>query len=199
MSRIINQLQGLTYLRLCLERLHLNDQLEKALLLLKRHKDRLTSLRLEGQDVRIWLSRIANTFSSKDGFPVLEEFFGVWTRWMSNIECQWIVSMVSIRPRPRIPLKVFGVTDGYIHEHDWTPVIRAIDLSTIEELHFTLSSFRQNHLELLVDRIANSAGKSLLPLRVLEFKRAKITDNDTTRTILARVREKAPKVEIRWS
>ncbi|KAF9360366.1 hypothetical protein BGX34_007807 [Mortierella sp. NVP85] len=96
LSRVINQSQGLTYLRLSLGNLHLDDQLEKALLLLQRHKDRLTSLRLEGQHVDQWLSRIAQHFPNNDGFPVLEELFlgGLGTHWISDITYQWIAWMV---------------------------------------------------------------------------------------------------------
>ena len=199
MSRVIKQSQGLTYLRLSLESLERKDQLEKALFLLGRHKDQLTSLRLGGRKVDVWLLRIAQTFPDKDGFPVLEEFFveGRWGNMTSRIGRQWVASVVSIRQQPRTPLKVFGVTDYRVLEQNWETLILAIDFSTIEELHFNVLSFRQKHLELLVVRIVAS-GESLLPLRVLDLKDTVIADSDTTRGLLARVREKAPKVEIRW-
>jgi hypothetical protein len=199
MSRVINQSQGLTCLQLSLQRLDEGDQLEKALLLLERHKERLTSLHLNGQNAQQWLPRIAQTFPDKSSFPVLEEFFlrSYWWPVVSAIECRWIASMVSIHQQPRTPLKVFSVSDDWFFGYDWKPVIQAIDFSTMEELHFNALSFRQKHLELLVDRIADS-GESLLPLRVLGLSGTFIKDNDTERRMSARVREKAPNAEIRW-
>ncbi|KAF9350001.1 hypothetical protein BGX34_001459 [Mortierella sp. NVP85] len=149
-SRVINQSQGLTYLRLNFESLNLDNQLEKALFLLERHKDRLSSLHLKGGEEEKWLSRIAQHFPNNDGFPVLEEFFfgGLGTHW-------------------------------------------------IKELHFNDYSFGDTQLELLVNQIT-AAVKFLLQLRVLDLKGTHITDKDTTREMLARVREKAPQVEIPW-
>ncbi|KAF9360367.1 hypothetical protein BGX34_007808 [Mortierella sp. NVP85] len=197
MSRVINQSQGLTYLRLSLGNLHLNHQLEKALLLLERHKDRLTSLRLEGLHVHQWLPRIIERFPNNDGFPALEEFFlgGLWTHWISDIECRWIASMVSTRSQPRIPLKAFGVADIRFFGQDWTPVILAIDLSTIEELYFRNLAL-DHEMKLLIHRIMDG-NVSSLPLRLLDFKGT--TPNDhTAREMFARIREKAPQAEIRW-
>ena len=203
MDRVINRSKGLTYLGLSLEKLDEGNQLGKALLLLGRHKDRLTSLRLLGWSVEQWLPRIAQTFPDKDGFPVLEEFFvgNLWTNFMSDIERQWIVSKVSTRPQRRTLLKVFGITDGptngRYYLHDWKPVILAIDISTVERLHFKTPSFCQDDLRLLADRIANS-GKSLLPLRVFDLEGTSTSDNDITRGILARIREKTPRVVVQW-
>ncbi|KAF9360370.1 hypothetical protein BGX34_007811 [Mortierella sp. NVP85] len=137
MDRIINRSQGLKYLGLSLEKLDESNQLGKALFLLGRYKERLTSLRL------------------------------------------------------------VGITNGRYFLHDWKPVILAIDISTVEELYFGAPSFYQGDLELLAGRITNS-GKSLLPLRVLNFKDTSIKYDDATRGVLARIREKAPQVEVRW-
>jgi hypothetical protein len=71
----------------------------------------------------------------------------------------------------------------------------AIDLSTIEELHFKGINLHEG-MKILADRIMDS-GVSPLPLRLLDF-RGTSPNNDTTREMFARIRERAPQVEVRW-
>ena len=103
MNRVIDRSQGLTYLRLSLENLGKDQQEQKALDLLRRHKDRLTSLRLVDSD----LSSIADNFS-RDSFPLLEEFF-VMTNYYLDASPEWIRSMVSVPPRQRTSLRAVGM------------------------------------------------------------------------------------------
>ncbi|KAF9350000.1 hypothetical protein BGX34_001458 [Mortierella sp. NVP85] len=200
MSQVIHLSQELTYLRLSLENLREKVQMEKALRLLNHHQDRLTSLRLAGRSVITWLPQICLAFPYQNRFPVLEEFF---------VECdvedniypvsrQWVISVISDRQPPRTPLKVFAVTDFFLRSEEWEKLIRAIDLSTMEELHFDTKHFGHNELAFLVDHLAECTEPSM-PMRVLSFRGALIQDNNTTVQMFARIREMVPQVEIRWS
>ncbi|KAF9344334.1 hypothetical protein BGX34_005772 [Mortierella sp. NVP85] len=195
MSRVINRSQGLTYLRFSLE--SLRHQKEKALLLLGRHKDRLTSLRLCGWYINEWLPPIARTFPDRDGFPVLEEF---------SVECwemkdldgdsgQWIASMISARPKPLTPVKAFGIKAKTLWSKGFEAMINAIDLSTLEELHFNHQDFSLEQLKLLVGRIADYGAPSL-PLRLLDINGEKLDNSANTHELFVSLREKVPEIKI---
>jgi hypothetical protein len=96
-----------------------------------------------------------------------------------------------------IPLKVLGVKVDF-QPQDWEAVIKAVDLSKLEKLHLDDSSFSQEQLELLVDRIADS-NISPLPLKLLDLKGSgveKVDDTALVRATLARMKKFAPQVEI---
>jgi hypothetical protein len=194
MSRVINQSQGLTYLRLSLGTLQEKNKKEKALLLLGRHKDRLTSLRLVGWHIETWLPQFSRAFPDRDGFPELAEFF---------LECgsmnaldgsagQWIASMVSSRPQPSSPLKAFGVKSTKPWTKGFETMINSIDLSTLEELHLKYDDFSHEQLKLLVDRIT-AYGAPSLPLRLLDINGEKL---DNSAELFVSLREKDPEIKI---
>jgi len=188
MNQAIDRLQGLTYFRLCLENLSEESQKEKALQLLEQHKGRLTSLHLGGAKVEDWLPKISGTFTY-GGFPVLKELFvesRPTTGQLSHSGGQQIVMMASR------PLKVLGV-DLDLQPQDWEGLVKVINLSTLEELHFNPDFIRHNQLKLLVDRIADS-GVSPLPMRILDFKGNEY--RESTREMITRIQEKAPHVRI---
>ncbi|KAF9360369.1 hypothetical protein BGX34_007810 [Mortierella sp. NVP85] len=188
LNQAIDKLQGLAYFRLCLENLSEKTQEEKALQLLERHKGRLTSLHLGGAKVEDWLPKISGAFTY-GGLPLLEELFvesRPTTDQLSHTNGQQIVRMASR------PLKVLGV-DLDLQPQDWEELVKAINLSTLEELHFNPDFIRHNQLKLLVDRIADS-GVSPLPMRILDFKGNEY--RESTRELLTRIQEKAPHVRI---
>ena len=218
MNRVIDQSQGLTYLRLCLENLSTYGQEDRALSLLRRHKDRLTSLRLGGVNLETWLPKSSDVFED-GGFPVLEEFFveSSLTIQLRNSEQQYhgqsyysaqrnnrgqqpvqignsLAQMVNAISRQKIPLKVIGA-DLNLPSQYWASLIQAIDLSTLEELHLNTNFIQQSQLTPLADRIASS-GVAPLPLKVLDFKGDESQVRNATREVLARIQEKAPQVKI---
>ncbi|KAF9353440.1 hypothetical protein BGX34_011565 [Mortierella sp. NVP85] len=195
MNRVINLSPYLTYLRLSFEKLGEKERLEKALDLLRRHKDRLTSLQLEGWGINSWLSRIANTFP-KHAFPALTEYFvhgdGVYLN-----DCRWVTAMSSAQPQQRRSLKAFGV-HVYLHLEQWGLLLKTIDLSALEELHFSTKNgggFTQQQLRLLVNHIVDNGAPSS-PLRLLNLTGTEMPSNDMTRELFARLREKVPDIEI---
>jgi hypothetical protein len=198
-SRVINRSKGLTYLRLSMENLRGKDQMAKALLLLERHKDQLTSLRLEGDKAHEWLPQIARSFPR---FPQLKEFFveSYSMDWLSSADREWIASMASapsqlqILRQLRTSLKVLGV-GLHLRAQDWEALIKVIDLSTLEELYINSDYFYQDQLNVLVDFIANTSVASL-PMKVLDVKGKEVKDSNTTREMFARVQGKAPQVKI---
>ena len=195
MSRVINRSQGLTYLRLSLEDLGENNQREKALLLLGRHKDRLTSLRLVGWYVGSWLTPLSRTFPDRDGFPVLEEFFLECGKGLTGDTGQWITSMVSARPQPLTPVKVFGMKATELWYKGFESLINAIDLSTLEELHIKNDDFSPEQLKLLVDRVADYGAPSM-PLRLLDINEEKLDNSANTHELFVSLREKVPEIKI---
>jgi len=196
MNRVIDRSQGLAYLRLSLENLNQNQYLQKALDLLERHKNRLTSLRLAGSRIAFWLPRFSGIFA-RDAFPVLKEFF-VECDFGSSNNGLWIASMVST-PRPQqTSFRAVGINILFDYTQHQEDVIKAIDLSALEELHFNRSGpkgFTQAQLELLVDHIVGSNAPSP-PLRLLNLNGTLLGDNSNTRELFARLREKIPDIEI---
>ncbi|KAF9359962.1 hypothetical protein BGX34_008034 [Mortierella sp. NVP85] len=75
MDRVVKRSQNFISMRLTLNKLEENDQIEKALIVMKRYKDRLKSLRLTGDDTG-WLIRVAKAFPAKKDLPVLESLCG---------------------------------------------------------------------------------------------------------------------------
>jgi len=83
-DRVVKRSQNFVSMRLTLSKLEENDQMEKALVVLKRYKDRLKSLRLTG-DATGWLIRVAEAFPAKEDFPVLESLCGEYgVPWKAN-------------------------------------------------------------------------------------------------------------------
>ncbi|KAF9363659.1 hypothetical protein BGX34_003592 [Mortierella sp. NVP85] len=181
MSRVINQSQGLTYLRLSLGTLQEENKKEKALLLLGRHKDRLTSLRLVGWHIETWLPQFSRAFPDRDGFPELAEFF---------LECG---SMNALELSSL--LKAFGVNSTKPWSKGFETMINAIDLSTLEELHLKFCDFPHEQLKLLVDRIT-AYGAPSLPLRLLDINGEKLDNCADTHELFVSLREKIPEIKI---
>jgi hypothetical protein len=196
-SRIINQSQGLTHFRLSLTNLNDGNQKDKALLLLGRHKDRLTDLLLNCGGVDQWLPQIARAFPERGGFPVLEKFVVECGR-LSTLDAdsrQWIVSMVSAQTQTLIPVKAFGVKCSDFWSNGFEALINAIDLSTLEELYLKNENFSHDQLKLLVDRVANYGAPSV-PLRLLHINGEKLDNNADTQGLIVSLREKVPEIKI---
>ncbi|KAF9352224.1 hypothetical protein BGX34_000121 [Mortierella sp. NVP85] len=196
MNQVINRSQGLTYLRLSLEDLNTESQMDKALRMLGRHKNRLSSLCLEGNNSEKWLPTIARSFPDKDGFPVLEEFV-LSSRpmgWLSELDGQWIASMISVSSQQQSTLKVIGVTAD-IKPPEWEALFKAIDLPTLEELRLNSDYIYHDQIKFLVGCITDTSVSSL-PMRVLDIKGKEIQDGDATWEMLARVQEKAPQLRV---
>jgi len=197
MDRVINRSEDLTYIRLSLKDLRQEQQLEKALLVLVRYRDRVTSVYMSNWCEESCLTKIKRVLPDRSHFFRLTEFSVDCTNWdhgLNDIARQWIISMISAH---HIPLKVLGVKVDF-QPQDWEAVIKAVDLSKLEKLHLDDSSFSQEQLELLVDRIADS-NISPLPLKLLDLKGSgveKVDDTALVRATLARMKKFAPQVEI---
>jgi hypothetical protein len=198
MNRIINRSQALTHLRLALKDLRQEQQLEKALDLLRLHKGRVSSVHLSDWCEQGCLAKIKRVLPSRTRFPRLEEFSVECTNWDSgprDIARQWMVSMILTQTQHHASLKVLGVKID-LSPQDWVVVIKAIDLSTLEELRFDDCNFSQEQLKLLADRIADS--RSLLPLKLLDLRGSKVPEANTPEmhVILTKIMEKAPHLRI---
>jgi len=74
LDRFIKRSQNFLSVELTLENLQDRTQLEKALLVLQRYKDRLKSLTLTGMAAESWLPQLARALPSKDSLPMMESF-----------------------------------------------------------------------------------------------------------------------------
>jgi len=199
MDRIIKRSKGLTYLRLTLRSLRQEQQLEKALLLLEQYKNRVTSVHVSLWCEESCLTKMKRVLPDRSRFPRLEEFSVDCINWdhgPRDIARQWIISMISARTQLQTPLKVVGVKID-LQPQDWEAVIKAIDLSTLEELHFDNCNFSQEQLKLLADHIAGSK-MFLLPLKRVGLKGSraeKMDDIVTMRELAKRIEQKAPLVK----
>jgi len=105
--------------------------------------------------------------------------------------------MSSAQPQQRLSLKAFGV-HIYLHPDQWELALKTIDLSALEELHFSTKGgggFSQVQLKLLVDHIVDNGAPSS-PLRVLNLTGTEMPSNDVTRELFSRLREKVPDIEV---
>jgi len=94
-----------SYLRLIFSNLGMTARLEKALLLLGRCKERISSLHLSGLPIEGWLPRFMQAFPTRSCFPRLS-IFVVGCNWSSDISqdyTEWIVAMVSAPPLALLP------------------------------------------------------------------------------------------------
>ncbi|KAF9344730.1 hypothetical protein BGX34_005393, partial [Mortierella sp. NVP85] len=195
MNRVIDRSQGLTYLRLSLD-LHTDSDYQRALILLKRHKERLTSLQLTGSYIRSCLSQFSDT-QPRNVFPALEEFSAVCSDEYLYGGRQ-IKSMVSAPGQQQTSLKVLRVNVRFGYTNLWEEVIKAIDISALEELHFNYGGFcgfTQVQLTILVDYIVGSGAPSL-PLRLLNLNGITLDKSASTYELFARLREKVPEIKI---
>ncbi|KAF9349863.1 hypothetical protein BGX34_001556 [Mortierella sp. NVP85] len=201
MNRVINRSKGLTYLRLTLKNMRKGQQLEKALLLLERYRDRVTSVHMSDWYEDSCLAKIKRVLPDRSRFPRLEEFSVDcinWDRGPRGTARQWIISMISAQTQPPTPpLKVLGVKI-HLWPQDWEAVINAIDFSKLQELHFDNCNFSEVQLKLLADRITGSK-TLLLPLKLLNLKGSKVEKVDNavdTRAMIVRIRQRAPQIII---
>ncbi|KAF9349861.1 hypothetical protein BGX34_001554, partial [Mortierella sp. NVP85] len=200
MDRIIKRSTELTYLRLTLRSLHQEQQLEKALLLLEQYKNRVTSVHVSLWCEESCLTKIKRVLPDRSRFPRLEEFSVDcinWDRGPRGAARQWIISMISARAQPPTPpLKVVGVKID-LQPQDWEAVIKAIDLSTLEELHFDNCNFSQEQLKILADHIVDSK-MLFLPLNLIDIKGSRVERMDDVaamRELTMRIEQKAPHVK----
>ncbi|KAK3815357.1 MAG: hypothetical protein J3Q66DRAFT_441490 [Benniella sp.] len=187
MNRIINRSQSLTHLRLALKDLRQEQQLEKALDLLRLYKGRVSSVHLSDWCEQGCLAKLKRVLPSRTRFPRLEEFSVECTNWdrgPRDIARQWMVSMISTQTQHHASLKVLGVKIDLCPQ-DWVVVIKAIDLSTLEELRFDDCNFSQEQLKLLADRIADS--RLPLPLNLLDLRGSKVPEANSPEMHLAEV------------
>jgi len=101
--------------------------------------------------------------------------------------------MVSAQLQHRTPLKTLGLNIT-LYQQGWETVIKAIDLSALEEVQFA-GNFTQVQLRVLVDRIENYGAPSL-PLRLLNLDKAALDNSPNTRALIVRLREMIPKTKI---
>ncbi|KAF9353439.1 hypothetical protein BGX34_011564 [Mortierella sp. NVP85] len=197
MNRVIDRSRELTYLRLSLENNDQHQQRQKAHDLLERHKVRLTSLHLTDY---YYIDEFHSLFSKtlrRDAFPALEEFFVESTNSVFDTS-QTIKSMVSAPWQQRTSLKVLGMKFRLQNERQWEEVIKAIDLSALEELHFYCpKSYDDNHrrFKTFVDRISAS-DSALLPLRLLYLHGTISGDSAYRSELFGRLRGRIPDIKI---
>ncbi|KAI8350810.1 hypothetical protein B0O80DRAFT_457534 [Mortierella sp. GBAus27b] len=189
-DRVIKRAPSLPTIRLFLDKLHEEDQLEKAMILLERYKDRLISLRLNGGSKTKWLARITQALPTRDMFPLLEELTidGQTGSSVFPANCQnWIVSMVSTPPSPLKQLKAFCLSNTYYY---WDRIVRTMDLSALEVISFKGCTFFGNSdLVLLAERIVDGESQSR-PFRRLDLSDCLFHDPSHCLAVFVMFREK---------
>ncbi|KAG0240496.1 hypothetical protein B0O80DRAFT_127242 [Mortierella sp. GBAus27b] len=191
-DRVIKRTKRAVTIRLFLNNLHEEDQLKKALLLLKRYKDRLIGLRLNGGSRMKELLQIMQAFPTRDKFPQLEELTidGQNASWFTEEGGEWIISMVSAPSPPLKRLKFFCMLNTYSY---WPMIFDTMDLSALEVMSFNGSDFYgKDTLIVLVKRIADGE----LPLRLLDLSGCYLHCPEDGTAMYTMLRKNAPYVEI---
>ncbi|KAF9366562.1 hypothetical protein BGX34_001107 [Mortierella sp. NVP85] len=192
-----------SYLRLIFSSLGMTDRLEKALLLLGRCKERISSLHLSGFPIEAWLPRFMQAFPTRSCFPRLS-IFVVGCNWSSEFSqdyTEWIVAMVSapppaLQPEPKPMTRLSGIGLSYVElqPESWRSVIEAIDFTELRWVDLEGANATPRELGLLVDRIV-SMDTLALRLNSLKFDRD-VLENDEARLWCAKLYEKMPQVKI---
>jgi hypothetical protein len=181
-DQAFDRTQGPLPIRLFLDSLHEEHQLQKALLLLRRYKGRLKGLRLNGIFRKEWLPRIAwefSTTSTRIQFPQLQELvidghpgsraedFDVNSlNEFTGQTYQWIESMTSAPPESVAllralgvsvtPLRTFGVSNLMLYPVVWKNMMKVMDLSALVVISLQGCRFFERELMSLVERLADS-------------------------------------------
>ncbi|KAF9360962.1 hypothetical protein BGX34_007396 [Mortierella sp. NVP85] len=166
-------------LKLPLNHLEQTYQLDKALLLLGRYKDRLNNLGLYGNSIARWLPQIMRAFPTRESFPKLT-----------------VLVKLSSTPRRITPLERFTLTDVALGAEDWACVIEVMDLGALEKLNLKDTNFSHRELELLIHRLVDHKDAATMPLRTLCLDKH-LFENDAARGLRATLREKASQIKIK--
>ncbi|KAK3818928.1 MAG: hypothetical protein J3Q66DRAFT_338883 [Benniella sp.] len=208
LDEIITMSPGFTSLGLLLTALSSTAFLEKAMIAVRRYKDRVRNLLLSGREVESWLPPIAEVLSTRDVLPKLSvlsvEFI---TRCAVPEDCvKWIVAMVStpvqplsssatVPPEPLTRLERLALINIELQPRDWRSVIMAIDLTSLEWLNLKKTNISQEELELLVRRIVDNF-TTPVRLRTLCVDE-KLLEQEDARALRAILQEKAPLVQFK--
>ncbi|KAF9979812.1 hypothetical protein BGZ65_005972 [Modicella reniformis] len=191
LDQIIRISPNLVSLQLWFNKLEDAYQLEKALLLLERYKERLEGIGFYGDSIATWLPQIIKTYPNKNSFPKMNSF-GVQSNFPRNCT-EWVTGMISVplQPSPSNRLNGFSLYDVTLRPEDWQSVIDAIDLAELDWLHFFNTNFTHKELELLINRIV-AADMQQVKLRTLRLGKEMFG----ARPLYAKLREKLPHIII---
>ena len=221
MDRIIKRSEALNFLWLYFVNLERQSRPEMAMLLLARHQEKVNSISFWGASERAWLPLVARTFPTRKSFPMLSELSVYCYSKCSFPQeyAEWLASMVSTPPHPleqpptndsiagtsqqtiesstpMIQLRRIEVSNFTFRPEDWETLIKAIDFSALEILHFSITNFSQEQLDLLIDRIA-AADVTPVPLKDLNLVATDLVVNADKQALRARILAVAPQVSIR--
>jgi SOS-response transcriptional repressor LexA len=92
-------------------------------------------------------------------------------------------------------LKGFRLSNMTLTSQDWETLIKAIDVSMIQELIFDGTNFSQEQLDLLIDCMA-STGKQSVSLKSLDIDGTDLALNGDNAALRERIQKAAPRVRI---
>ncbi|KAF9362412.1 hypothetical protein BGX34_006231 [Mortierella sp. NVP85] len=218
MDRVIKRSEALNFLWLYLVNLERLSRPEMAMLLLARLQEKVNSISFWGGSAEVWLPLVARTFPTRKSFPMLSEL-SVYSYSKCNFPQEyagWLASMVSTLPHPleqpptdgsiagasqqtmesstpMIQLRRIEVSNFTFRPEDWETLIKAIDFSALEILHFSITNFSQEQLDLLIDRIA-AADVTPVPLKDISLVATDLVDNADKQALRARILAVAPQI-----
>ncbi|KAF9349049.1 hypothetical protein BGX34_002093 [Mortierella sp. NVP85] len=215
MDRVIKRSQSLEFLWIWTVGLDEASRPEKALLLLGRYGEKLNRLTLNGNAFGEWLLPFTQALPTANSLPRLNVVH-VESAEKSQVPhefVQWLVAVVPIPPRGSTSpggfitgtsqktctilarLRTFLLYNVTLQPQDWETLIKAIDLSMLEELHLNSTNFSWEQLDLLLERITAADAKSV-SLKVLQIGSTDLLVDADRPALQERILEAVPQMSI---
>ncbi|KAF9349050.1 hypothetical protein BGX34_002094, partial [Mortierella sp. NVP85] len=217
MDRVIKRSQNLVHLWICCVMLDMAFQPEKALLLFGRYGEKMNRLTLASNSIEKWLLPFTQFLPTANSFPSLNVIH-MRCSMKSQVPhefVQWLVAVVPDRLQPSgstspkgtctatsrtstilARLQTFMLYNVTLHAQDWEVLIKAFDLTMLQELHLSTTNFSSRQLNLLLDRMAAADAKSV-SLKVLELSHTELLVDAYKPALKAKIQKTAPQLTIR--
>ncbi|KAK3825651.1 MAG: hypothetical protein J3Q66DRAFT_328256 [Benniella sp.] len=196
------------------------SQPEKALLLFGRYGERLNRLTLASNSLEKWLLPFTQVLPTANSFPRLNILY-VSSGKKSQVPhefVQWLVTVAPDRPQPSgstssedtctetsqqaiktstilARLRILLLYNVTLQPQDWELLIKAIDLSVLEDLHLHSTNFSSTQLDLLLERIAAADAKSV-SLKLLQIGSTELLVDAERPALQTRILKAAPQMII---
>jgi len=215
MDRVIKRSQSLEFLWIWTVGLDEASRPEKALVLFGRYGEKLDRLTLSSHSMGLWLLPFTRALPTTNSLPRLKAI---------RVECavksqvplefvQWLVAAVPVLPSGSTSseafitgashktstilgrLQTFMLYNVTFQPQDWETLIKATDLSVLEELHLEKTNFSLGQLDLLLDCVAAADAKSV-SLKVLGLLDTELLANADRPALKARILKAVPQLSI---
>ncbi|KAK3825650.1 MAG: hypothetical protein J3Q66DRAFT_384803 [Benniella sp.] len=219
-DRVIKRSQNLALLWICCVMLDMASQPEKTLLLFGRYGEKMNRLTLASGSVEKWLLPFTQFLPTANSFPSLNVIH-VSCSTKSQVPhefVQWLVAVVPNRLQPLdstppegsctgtsqltmktctilARLQTFMLYNVTLYPQDWEMLIKAFDLTMLQNLHVGGTNFSSKQLDLLLRRIAATDAHPI-SLKILNLGQSELLVGAYGPALRAKIQKVAPQLTI---